>query len=113
MGYVYTRVATKKAAAHQIYNCQDIDKIELPYKDVEMFFQEKWRISGDKAGSGNTTNIGSISGIVDDFVNGNTPFKNEEEFLEYWQNYERTANERVNKYSNIEEFRQWKKLSKK
>lgn len=108
MGYVYTRVASKKSAAHKIHTCKNLDKIELPYKDVEVFFQEKWKISGDKAGSGNTTNIGSISGTIDDYISGKTPFKTDKEFLEYWCDYERTAKERAKKYSNIEEFRSWK-----
>lgn len=108
MGYVYTRLASKKSAAHHIYTCDEISEIELPYDDVEAFFQEKWKISGDKAGSGNTTNIGSISGTIEDFRSGNTPFSSEKEFLEYWQNYERTATEREKKFKNINEFRRWK-----
>lgn len=107
LGYVYTRVASKKSATHQIHTCDNVNQIELPYKDVEVFFQEKWKISGDKAGSGNTTNIGSISAHLQDFIDGKTPFKNEEEFLKYWQNYERTAAERKHTFSCIEEFRIW------
>lgn len=109
MGYVYTRLASKKSAEHRIYTHEDLDKIELPYKDVESFFQEKWKVSGDKAGSGNTTNIGSICGTIEDFITGNTPFASDEEFLKYWQNYERTAKEREAKYCNIQEFRVWEK----
>ena len=70
--------------------------------------QEKWRIAGDKAGSGNTTNIGSINGYIEDFKNGKGPFKSEKEFLEYWRGYKRTANERT-VYTNIDEFRNLKK----
>ena len=73
MGYVYTRLADKKSAAQKIYTFDKVSEIELPYKDVKFFFQEKWKIAGDKAGSGNTTNIGSISGRLEDFVAGNTP----------------------------------------
>ena len=47
--------------------------------------QEKWRIAGDKAGSGNTTNIGSISGMLADFQQGNGVFQSESEFLAYWR----------------------------
>ena len=107
LGYVYTRVASKKSATHKIYVCNETNKIKLPYKDVEVFFQEKWKIAGDKAGSGNTTNIGSISGQIQDFINGNTPFKSDEEFIKYWQNYERTAKEREGKFCCVEEFRLW------
>lgn len=107
LGYVYRRVALKKSAEHKIYTVDEIDGIQLPYEDVEYFFQEKWRISGDKAGSGNTTNIGSINGTIEDFREGNGPFKSEAEFLEFWRNYERTADLRAAKYGDIEGFRKW------
>lgn len=107
MGYVYTRVAIKKSAEDRIYSVEEIDDIKLPYKDVKTFFQEKWRISGDTAGSGNTTNIGSIRGHIKDFAEGNSPFSSEEEFLDYWRNYGRTSSEREDKYSNIHEYREW------
>lgn len=71
--------------------------------------QEKWRIAGQFAGSGNTTNIGSISGTVDDFRAGRGSFASEEEFLDYWRNYERTAAQRKQSYSTLEGYRAWKK----
>lgn len=103
-----TRVALKKSAEHKIYNIEEIDKIELPYKDVRSFFQEKWKVSGDKAGSGNTTNIGSIRGSIEEFRDGKGPFDSEEEFLDYWRNYERTDDERKTKFSDIKGFRAWR-----
>lgn len=109
MGFVYTRVAVKKSAEHKIYTTDEISDIVLPYKDVKTFFQEKWKISGDKAGSGNTTNIGSISGKIEDFREGNGPFSSEEEFVDYWRNYERTAKEREQKFSDIAGYRLWKR----
>jgi hypothetical protein len=109
MGFVYTRVALKKAAEYKIYTTDKISEITPPYKDVKTFFQEKWKISGDKAGSGNTTNIGSINGNIEDFIAGNGSFFSEDEFVDYWRNYERTAGERKNKYSDIEGYRSWKK----
>ena len=108
MGYIYTRTASKKSMDQRIYTCSEIAEIELPYRDVETFFQEKWKISGDKAGSGNTTNIGSISGTIENFRDGNTPFNSENEFLEYWKGYERTAIQRSKRYKNIDEFRKLK-----
>ncbi|MFZ5432633.1 MAG: type II restriction endonuclease, partial [Calditrichota bacterium] len=49
---------------------------------------EKWEIASDKAGSGNTANIGSISNI-DDLVNGRGVFEKlgEKHFDEYWMNH--------------------------
>lgn len=110
IGFVYTRVALKKSAEHKIYTVDEISEIKLPYKDVRVFFQEKWKISGDKAGSGNTTNIGSINGSIDDFRAGNGPFSSEEEFLDYWRNYERTAKEREKTFSDIESYKKWRDI---
>lgn len=107
IGYVYERVAEKKAAEHATYSIDDIADIPLPYRNVKLFVQEKWRIASDKAGSGNTTNMGSIFGTLEDFVAGNGPFSNEAEFLDYWQNYGRTAIER-GAFKNIMEYRLWK-----
>lgn len=61
IGFVYDRVATKKSAAAHIFTVDDIGRISLPFSNVEFFVQEKWRVSSDRAGSGNTTNIGSIT----------------------------------------------------
>jgi len=107
VGYVYERVAEKKAAQHAYYTIDKLDDIPLPYRNVRVFVQEKWRISSDRAGSGNTTNIGSITGNIDDFRNGNGPFRSEEEFLDYWRNYGRTAADR-NDFRNIEGYRAWR-----
>ncbi|MNT26018.1 Type-2 restriction enzyme EcoRV [compost metagenome] len=109
IGYVYKRVATKKTAESKTYRVADLADINPPYEQVQIFVQEKWRIASDKAGSGNTTNIGSINGVLPNFENGETPFRSEAEFLEYWRNYERTAGERDGKFKNINEFRNWKK----
>ena len=67
--------------------------------------QEKWRIAGDKAGSGNTANIGSINWTIEDFIEGKGAFASEEEFLQYWRGYRRTGAERNKAYSNLAEFR--------
>ena len=107
LGFVYTRVAEKKAATAKLYKVPDIHEIVSPYDNVEFFFQEKWRIAGDSAGSGNTTNIGSIFGNLDDFRRGKGPFKSEEEFLAYWRSYGRTSAART--YSNIASFRAMQK----
>jgi hypothetical protein len=105
IGYVYDRVATKKAAAEHVFNVKELADIPLPFDNVDVFVQEKWRISSGSAGSGNTTNIGSINGSIEAFRNGNGPFESEEEFLEYWRGYERTAGERASAYSTVAAFR--------
>jgi hypothetical protein len=105
IGFVYDRIAAKKSAAEHVFELKDVQDIPVPFDNVEIFVQEKWRISSGSAGSGNTTNIGSINGTIEDFRNGKGPFESEEEFLEYWRGYERTAGERLKTYSTVASFR--------
>ncbi|WP_321363629.1 type II restriction endonuclease [uncultured Celeribacter sp.] len=107
IGFVYNRIGTKKAQAEHSFSLDQLVDIPLPFENVEVFVQEKWRISSDRAGSGNTTNIGSINGTIEDFRAGNGPFKDEDEFLEYWRSYGRTKADRGD-FSNIGEFRRFK-----
>jgi len=52
--------------------------------------QEKYKIAGKTPGSGNTTNIGSISSnTIRDFKEGNSGFSSKHEFDEYWRKYEK------------------------
>ena len=108
VGFVYDRVAEKKAAAHRIYDTAELKEIPIPFKNVEVFVQEKWRIASGRAGSGNTTNIGSINGTIEDFREGRGVFDSESEFLEYWRNYGRTSRDRAGVFHDIDEFRFWK-----
>ena len=105
IGFVYKRAEGKKAAGSRVYSFDTLEQIPVPFHDVEVFMQEKWRIAGDKTGSGNTANIGSIGGTISDFSAGNGVFDSEAEFLEYWRGYKRTERERRSSYSNIQEFR--------
>ncbi len=107
IGFVYNRIAEKKAGAVHRYTLRQLTEIPLPFENVEFFVQDKWRISSDRAGSGNTTNIGSITGTIDEFRAGNGPFQSEEEFLEYWRSYGRTAEARTD-FSSIDGFRRFK-----
>lgn len=112
IGFIYKRKSPEEAPAH-IYEVAELEKIPIPFEAVSLFVAQKWKIAGDKAGSGNTTNIGSITGLLEDFQNEAGPFESEEEFLEYWRGYGRTASERAGRYKNLEEFRNWKRGSKK
>jgi len=105
IGFVYRRTVGKRIASPNIYSFDDLTDIQVPFDDVRVFVQEKWKIASDKAGSGNTANIGSIKGYLSDFIDGNGVFSSEQEFLRYWQGYKRTKKERDLSYSNIEEFR--------
>ena len=105
IGFVYKRAEGKRDTSGRIYSFDTLTEIPIPFDDVEVFIQEKWRIAGDRAGSGNTANVGSINGTIDDFSAGNGVFASEAEFLEYWRGYKRTSQERQYAYSNIREFR--------
>lgn len=105
IGFVYDRIGDKKSQAAHSYRAEQIEEIALPFENVESFVQEKWKISSDRAGSGNTTNIGSITARLEDFAAGAGQFESEEEFLRYWRNYEKTKALREQKYSNIAKFR--------
>jgi hypothetical protein len=105
IGFVYDRVGKKKAARSHTFTVPQLKEIPTPFSSVEVFVQEKWRIASGHAGSGNTTNIGSIEGVLDDFVAGRGVFTSEKEFLAYWRGYGRTSADRESSYSTIEQFR--------
>lgn len=107
VGFVYNRIAEKKALSEHKFSVDQLKDIPLPFGNVEVFVQEKWKTSSDRAGSGNTTNIGSIIGTIEDFRAGNGLFESEEEFLDYWRAYGRTKAERGD-FSSIGEFRRLK-----
>lgn len=105
IGFVYRRAESRRETRGRIYSFDTLSQVPVPFDDVEVFVQEKWRIAGGRPGSGNTTNIGSISGTISDFIAGNGVFQSEEEFLAYWRGYKRTKLERRSSYSNVQEFR--------
>lgn len=107
VGFIYTREVIE--GSQHYFELADAAKVPCPISDVEFFAQEKYRIAGESAGSGNTTNIGSILGFsVSDFADGDGPFAKlgEDVFEDYWRNYGRTKSERS--YSNISEYRRWR-----
>ncbi|MCY3687981.1 MAG: restriction endonuclease [Gammaproteobacteria bacterium] len=85
IGFVYRRIEGKRAADASIYSFDELQDIDLPFDDVSVFVQEKWRIAGKLPGSGNTANIGSLRGQLEDFEAGNGVFSSEEEFEAYWR----------------------------
>ena len=70
------------------YLLDDLESIPAIVSNFIVFVQEKWKIASDKAGSGNTANIGSIQNI-DDILAGNGVFAKagEEIFDDYWSNF--------------------------
>lgn len=78
----------KKVGERQVTTVKNLKSITSVIKDFDFFAQEKWKISSDGQGSGNTANIGSIIDI-EDLKKGNGIFSKlgEEWFDEYWINY--------------------------
>ena len=108
LGVVYTQV--KGLDERVVYNIADLAQIPSVAKDFQFFFQEKYRIASDRAGSGNTTNIGAtrhLSRLID----GSGVFAQYgvEVFDGYWTNYRTRAmarNEGFDKppYTNLREY---------
>lgn len=92
--FVYTR--NDNASEGQKFDIEDLEKLPVPYKDVEVFVQEKYKIAGDKPGSGNTENIGSYkTNRMDYLVNGEGPFSELgiEIYEDYWAGYKKYRGE--------------------
>ena len=87
LGILYTRALDSSIDETKILDLSKIKSVNSVIKDFVCFAEEKWKISSDKGGSGNTANIGSIN-YIDDIINGNGVFANlgEEVFDEYWIN---------------------------
>lgn len=87
LGILYTRALSTDIDETKTFQLKNLDKITSVIKDFVFFAEEKWKISSDKGGSGNTANIGSIQ-YIDDILKGNGVFKNlgEKVFDEYWIN---------------------------
>lgn len=105
VGFLYTR----NTVPQHLLNACNFSNMQSPYYDVEYFVQEKFRISGQTPGSGNTNNIGSIkSSDLNDFKSGigYFSFVGENVFREYWKNYP-LSNDANRKYRNFEEFFHW------
>lgn len=77
--------AAPAAKRRRVRTLRDITSV---MEDLHFFACEKWELASDKAGSGNTANIGSIKHI-DDIIEGRGVFVNlgEHFFDEYWTNY--------------------------
>ena len=58
IGFIYKR--NGQAQESQVFDYSEREKIVFPFYDVKYFIQEKYKIAGDKPGSGNTENIGSF-----------------------------------------------------
>ncbi len=107
VGFVYKR--NGQAQESRIFDYSDKDKIVFPFCDVKYFIQEKYKIAGDKPGSGNTENIGSF--VTNDFrklKEGGGPFAElgENVYDIYWKYFPRFKSEEKS-YLSLEQFADW------
>lgn len=118
LGIIYTKALSTDIDETKIIQLNKLDKITSVIKDLVFFSEEKWKISSDKSGSGNTANIGSIK-YIEDILKGNGVFKNlgENVFDEYWINYgvlkvpDLKIAGNYKKLSNLAEFLKFKGIS--
>ncbi len=88
LGIIYSRAELPKNEEFHVYTIDDVGSIPAVIRNFTFFAEEKWRIAGDKGGSGNTANIGSIQ-YIPDILSGNGVFAKagEEYFDDYWANF--------------------------
>lgn len=107
IGFIYKR--NDSAQESRVYSYEDRSQIVFPYYDVQYFIQEKYKIAGDKPGSGNTENIGSFSTKnYRDLKAGKGPFSElgQDIYDLYWKYYPKyRAPEKA--YTSLNEFLQW------
>lgn len=106
LGFLYTR---REGVSAKVYFNSSEAKAACPYRNVEFFVQEKYKITGLTPASGNTTNIGSFpTNDINDLRAGKGPFADlgKEACDEYWRHFPKVRSERL--YSTIEEFIRWR-----
>ena len=77
LGVMYDRVGSDRIDEARSWMISELDSITSVISNLEFFVTQKWRISSDRRGSGNTANIGSIQRIAD-IVSGNGMFAGSE-----------------------------------
>lgn len=107
IGFVYKR--NDSAQESRVYEYENRENIAFPYFDVKYFIQEKYKIAGDKPGSGNTENIGSFATkTFSDLKEGKGPFSRlgQDVFDIYWKYYPKyRATEQA--YTSLDSFLEW------
>ena len=88
LGIIYDRADGATIDETRCYRIEELHSITSVISNIQFFVAEKWKIAGDKSGSGNTANIGSIQRI-EDILSGNGMFAKlgEEWFDDYWMNF--------------------------
>lgn len=109
IGFIYKRNGSAQESYQYDYKFKDM--VVFPYYDVEYFIQEKYKIAGDKPGSGNTENIGSFpTNNFAELKNGNGPFSilGQDICELYWRYYPKYRNKtQADIYKSLPQFLQW------
>ena len=106
IGFIYTRNVNYVT---EVIPFSEVESATPAVLDIDYFVAEKYKISGEKPGSGNTANIGTISSEnMLDFSGERGPFATigNNIFEDYWRNYP-TPSERANnkdKYKDLEGY---------
>lgn len=116
LGVIYTK-QTEVIDEGRVYSIDDLEEILSVVRDFDFIVQEKYRISRDCPGSGNTKNIGSCTKI-EELRNGNGPFSmlGVKVFDDYWMNYmtpEMAKNADLAKppYSNLKSYLSYRNIT--
>ena len=109
IGFIYKRNGSAQESYQYDYKFKDM--VTFPYYDVKYFMQEKFKIAGDKPGSGNTENIGSFTtNNFNDLKEGKGPFSilGQDVFELYWRYYPKYRNKpQRDSYKSLPEFLHW------
>jgi hypothetical protein len=107
LGILYSRAKTTDIDETKVLGLDSLANINSVIKNLVFFAEEKWKISSDRGGSGNTANIGSIN-YIKDILNGNGVFikLGESVFDEYWMN------QGILQVPNPKKPKEFKKLTK-
>lgn len=109
LGIIYDRAEDATIDETRAYPLEELHSISSVISNIQFFVAEKWRIAGDRGGSGNTANIGSIQRI-ECILSGRGMFSKlgEDWFDDYWMNYgqitTKTANGQTKKITSLEDF---------
>lgn len=112
LGVVYSQ--TPNVDERQVYPIDQLADIPSVAQDFIFFLQEKYKIAADRAGSGNTKNIGSTI-YLERLINGTGVFAELgiAVFDDYWMNYRTRSMAREEgfarqPYTNLIEYKRFK-----
>ena len=110
LAFLYSRTNRFETTRVPVAN---MDSIRPAYEDVEVAFMEKYRLAGDKTGSGNTDNLATFKATsMEPFQYGAGPFAllGPDVFEHYWRNHPRNADSaevKSAKFKNLPAYFDW------